>query len=110
MCDLAKFSNPIFTLVRGDVSLIASSHIYTSLLKDNFMERDSIAINNMAKRLIRLPDVMSITGLKRSTIYFKMKEGNFPNNIPIGERSVAWVEGEVINWIDGNISKREMRC
>ncbi|HDL7395897.1 TPA: AlpA family phage regulatory protein [Yersinia enterocolitica] len=53
---------------------------------------------------------MSITGLKRSTIYFKMKEGNFPNNIPIGERSVAWVEGEVINWIDGNISKREMRC
>lgn len=74
------------------------------------MERDYIAINNMAKRLIRLPDVMSITGLKRSTIYFKMKEGKFPNNIPIGERSVAWVEGEVINWIDGNISKREMRC
>lgn len=74
------------------------------------MERDYIAINNVAKRLIRLPDVMSITGLKRSTIYFKMKKGNFPNNIPIGERSVAWVEGEVINWIDGNISKREIRC
>ncbi|MEL5468378.1 AlpA family transcriptional regulator [Serratia nevei] len=70
------------------------------------MVRESISINNMAKRLIRLPDVMSITGLKRSTIYLKMKDGDFPKSIPIGERSVAWVEGEVNKWIEKNISKR----
>ncbi|MGP3003658.1 AlpA family phage regulatory protein, partial [Serratia bockelmannii] len=33
---------------------------------------------------MRLPDVMTITGLKRSTIYLKMKAGDFPNSIPIG--------------------------
>lgn len=70
------------------------------------MVRESISMNNMAKRLIRLPDVMSITGLKRSTIYQKMKGGDFPKSIPIGERSVAWVEGEVSKWIEKNISKR----
>ncbi|WP_288446805.1 AlpA family transcriptional regulator [uncultured Serratia sp.] len=70
------------------------------------MVRESLSINNMAKRLIRLPDVMSITGLKRSTIYLKMKDGDFPKSIPIGERSVAWVEGEVNKWIEKNISKR----
>ncbi|MGP2733774.1 helix-turn-helix transcriptional regulator [Serratia bockelmannii] len=74
------------------------------------MVRSSIALNNMNKRLIRLPDVMTITGLKRSTIYLKMKAGDFPNSIPIGERSVAWVEGEVNKWIEKNISKRGLRC
>ncbi|HGE8503016.1 AlpA family transcriptional regulator [Serratia ureilytica] len=74
------------------------------------MVRNSIAVNNINKRLIRLPDVMSITGLKRSTIYLKMKGGDFPNSIPIGERSVAWVEGEVNKWVENNISKRELRC
>ncbi|WP_261158578.1 AlpA family transcriptional regulator [Serratia liquefaciens] len=74
------------------------------------MVRNSIAVNNINKRLIRLPDVMSITGLKRSTIYLKMKGGDFPHSIPIGERSVAWVEGEVNKWIENNISKRELRC
>lgn len=110
MCDLVWFFNFIFILVRGNVSLIVFLYIYISLLKDNFMEWDFIVINNMVKRLIWLFDVMFIIGLKCFIIYFKMKEGNFFNNIFIGERFVVWVEGEVINWIDGNILKREMRC
>ncbi|HEI8952079.1 TPA: AlpA family transcriptional regulator [Serratia liquefaciens] len=57
-------------------------------------------------RLMRLPDVIAITGLKRSTIYHKMKKGDFPKSVSIGERSVAWVEGEINNWININISRR----
>ncbi|MFV8987963.1 helix-turn-helix transcriptional regulator [Serratia fonticola] len=57
-------------------------------------------------RLIRLPDVMMITGLKRSTVYNKMKSGEFPKSVPIGERSIAWVESEINSWVANNISRR----
>ncbi|ATM79267.1 AlpA family transcriptional regulator [Serratia fonticola] len=57
-------------------------------------------------RLIRLPDVMMITGLKRSTVYNKMKSGEFPKSVSIGERSIAWVESEINSWVANNISRR----
>lgn len=57
-------------------------------------------------RLIRLPDVMMITGLKRSTVYNKMKSGEFPKSVSIGERSIAWIESEINSWVANNISRR----
>ncbi|MFV8867330.1 helix-turn-helix transcriptional regulator [Serratia fonticola] len=61
---------------------------------------------NVHIRLIRLPDVMMITGLKRSTVYNKMKSGKFPKSVSIGERSIAWVESEINSWVANNISRR----
>ncbi|HHQ6722396.1 helix-turn-helix transcriptional regulator [Serratia fonticola] len=61
---------------------------------------------NIHIRLIRLPDVMMITGLKRSTVYNKMKSGEFPKSVSIGERSIAWVESEINSWVANNISRR----
>ncbi|WP_226906473.1 MULTISPECIES: helix-turn-helix transcriptional regulator [Serratia] len=61
---------------------------------------------NVHIRLIRLPDVMMITGLKRSTVYNKMKSGEFPKSVSIGERSIAWVESEINSWVANNISRR----
>ena len=57
-------------------------------------------------RLIRLPEVMNKTGLSRSSVYLKIGNGDFPQSVSIGDRSVAWVESEVDDWItskvDGN--------
>ncbi|WP_319016498.1 helix-turn-helix transcriptional regulator [Serratia fonticola] len=47
-----------------------------------------------------------ITGLKRSTVYNKMKSGEFPKSVSIGERSIAWVESEINSWVANNISRR----
>ncbi|EHD20707.1 MULTISPECIES: helix-turn-helix transcriptional regulator [Brenneria] len=58
-------------------------------------------------RLIRLKDVMAKTGLPRSTIYHRMKDGRFPLNVSIGERTVAWVEQEIIDWINSNLVNRK---
>ena len=58
-------------------------------------------------RLIKLKDVMHNTGLARSTIYKYISEGNFPKPVSLGERAVAWVEGEVQEWI---LDKIEQRC
>ncbi|MGR5144454.1 AlpA family transcriptional regulator [Photobacterium sp. DNB23_23_1] len=61
-------------------------------------------------RLIKLKEVIHLTALSRSNIYKKMSENSFPNSISLGERSVAWVEEEVIQWIEDRISSRTSFC
>ena len=51
-------------------------------------------------RLIRLPDVMRITGLARSTIYDLERAGQFPGRVRITPVASAWREDEVRAWID----------
>lgn len=56
----------------------------------------------MNQRLIRLPQVKSMVGLGRSSIYDKIKRGEFPRQIKLG-RSSGWVEAEVQTWISEQI-------
>ncbi|MZI95605.1 AlpA family phage regulatory protein [Vibrio sp. CAIM 722] len=45
--------------------------------------------------LIRLKEVMAMTGLSRSYVYQLIGEGYFPQSISLGARVVAWVQSEV---------------
>lgn len=54
----------------------------------------------MSKRIIRLPEVKSKTGLSRSTIYFYMSEDRFPKSVSLGERAVGWIEADIEQWLD----------
>ncbi|MEZ8405905.1 AlpA family transcriptional regulator [Vibrio splendidus] len=58
-------------------------------------------------RLIKLKEVMTLTSLARSTIYKYMSEGQFPKAVPLGCRSVAWVEEEVTDWVLDRIGERD---
>ena len=49
-------------------------------------------------QLIRLPQVKEITGLGKSTIYRLIEEGDFPKQVSLGARSVAWVMSQVEDW------------
>lgn len=49
--------------------------------------------------LLRLPAVKARTGLSRSSIYLRIKRGNFPAPFALGARSVGWLESEVVAWI-----------
>jgi prophage regulatory protein len=51
------------------------------------------------KRLLRLKQVMHLTGLSRSTVYRLMSKDSFPKTIFISERCVGWDEDEIQNWI-----------
>jgi prophage regulatory protein len=55
-------------------------------------------------RLIKLPEVEHITGKRRTSIY---SDPLFPRPIKIGTRASAWVESEVMAWIESQIAKRE---
>jgi prophage regulatory protein len=59
---------------------------------------------NMAKRILRLPDVKALTGLSRSTIYLRMSNGDFPKPISLGGKAVGWIEQEIEAWIQTRIN------
>ena len=54
----------------------------------------------------RRPEVEAKTGLSRSSIYEKMKNGTFPKPVKLGPRAVGWLETEVDAWIKERISQR----
>jgi prophage regulatory protein len=51
------------------------------------------------RRLLRLPQVKALTGLSRSGIYQRRKDGKFPLQVALGVRAVAWFEDEIQTWI-----------
>lgn len=57
------------------------------------------------KRILRLHQVKSRTGLSRSSIYLAVKNDAFPKSIQLGVRSVGWVESEIDGWISERIEK-----
>ena len=58
-------------------------------------------------RVWRLPEVMTQTGLSRSSIYEMISRDEFPRQINLGPRAVGWVAEEILAWIDSKI--REAR-
>lgn len=63
----------------------------------------------MHERLIRLPDVEALSGLKRATIYREAQRGNFPKPLKLTTRASAWRESEVRNWIARRIEEAHAR-
>lgn len=53
----------------------------------------------MTDSIIRLPQVKSLTGLSRSSIYAAVKRGDFPSPVSLGARAVGWMSSEVNNWL-----------
>ena len=59
----------------------------------------------MAQVILRFPLVKARTGLSRSTIYLKISRGEFPKQICLGARSVGFLEKEISDWIDRQVTQ-----
>ena len=57
-------------------------------------------------RVIRRVQVQSLTGLGRSSLYQAIANGRFPRSIPLGPRSVGWIESEITDWIRSRVAAR----
>jgi len=53
--------------------------------------------------LLRLPMVMRITGLARSTIYKLISQNQFPVPIKLSTRAVAWLQPEIETWVSSRV-------
>ncbi|MBW4331110.1 AlpA family phage regulatory protein [Stakelama sp. CBK3Z-3] len=56
-------------------------------------------MSEQPERILRLNAVLNRTGLSRSTLYRKMHDGTFPQNIQISVRCAGWRESAIENWL-----------
>jgi prophage regulatory protein len=56
------------------------------------------AIPSSGPGFMRLPAVISFTGLSKSTLYLQVRAGTFPSAVRVGARAVAWRRSEVKRW------------
>ena len=52
---------------------------------------------------MRTSEVVKLTGLSKTTIWRRVRSGDFPMPVRLGSlatRSVGWREGEIERWID----------
>jgi len=47
---------------------------------------------------LRMPAVVRLTGLGRSTIYRLVAESKFPRPVRLADRAVAWRQSDVDRW------------
>ena len=55
------------------------------------------------ERIMRIPEVVEVTGLSKTTIWRRVKSRDFPAPVRLGSlatRSVGWREGEIKRWLD----------
>ncbi len=56
-------------------------------------------------KILRIKQIVEITGLGRSTIYEHMAIGLFPSPIKIGKRAVGWLDSDISAWIAACVSQ-----
>jgi len=52
----------------------------------------------MVQKIYRLPQVIALTGLSRSSIYLRISKEEFPKPVKLGRRAVGWPEESIIAW------------
>lgn len=57
-------------------------------------------------RLIRRDEVERLTGLSRSSIYWRNQhDPEWPKAVPLGPNTVAWIESEVLAWASRQVAR-----
>ena len=60
----------------------------------------------ITNRLLRLRDVLELTGLSRSSLYQRMNDGRFPPAVRVGDRAIRWRGADIQAWQD-QLSRRD---
>jgi prophage regulatory protein len=55
---------------------------------------------DLSQRVLRMPAVQQKIGLCKASVYNRIKNGSFPRPIPLGGKSVGWLESEIDQWIE----------
>jgi prophage regulatory protein len=83
--------------LRADVDRLSRKHHATRIERE-MEQAQGFAPALNAQRLLRLAEVSTMVGLKRSSIYRYVSEGRFPAPIKVGYRSVRWKLADVLAW------------
>jgi prophage regulatory protein len=84
----------------------SEAHVTTESAAHNGSKPDRLAADQTVGAppiLLRLPTVMRITGLARSTIYKLIAQNQFPAPIKLSKRAVAWLQSEIEGWVSTRV-------
>lgn len=59
------------------------------------------------RAVLRLPDVLTLVGLSRSTLYAYVKLSMFPPPLKLGVRASGWLAEEVNQWVAERAKARQ---
>lgn len=51
-------------------------------------------------KILRMKQILEVTGCSKSFIYKHIRSGNFPGQIKLGPRAVGWNQNEIEEWIN----------
>ncbi len=62
-------------------------------------------------RVLRLPEVIQFTGLRRTQLLTHVERGDFPAPIKLTSsgRAIGWLEDELIAWRESRIASRNAK-
>ncbi len=61
----------------------------------------------MSNKLLRLPQVIEITGMSKTTIYRWINKNEFPKPINLSNASVGWLDTDINDWIQSRVKIRD---
>lgn len=67
------------------------------------------AVNDNFPSLISLNDAAKLTSMSRTMLNRYRAEGRFPVAVGLGDRRVAFVRAEVLEWVRAKIASRPQR-
>lgn len=59
------------------------------------------------EKFLSLDDVLERTALAKSTLYQRIRAGDFPKPVPLGGRAKRWIASEIDQWIADRIANRD---
>ena len=68
--------------------------------------RELMPKQTTAPRFLRISEVLQMTGMGKTFIYDRMRDGTFPKQIQLGSRTVVWNEQEVTKWMEDRMACR----
>jgi prophage regulatory protein len=69
-------------------------------LKSNASKHFNEELKMVEEKILRIPQVIEMTGLKKTTIYLLVKAGKFPKPFRIGKRAVGWKYSSIRDWLE----------
>lgn len=53
----------------------------------------------MTDTMLRQPEVLRRVGVSRTTLWRKIRAGEFPAPVQLGPNSIGWPEAEITEWL-----------
>ncbi len=57
-------------------------------------------MSTVETRIVRMAEVMRLTGLSKSTIHRRYRAGTFPRPLRLGPQSIGWLREELVEWLE----------